>query len=289
MSRSLRVGLILCASVATAQNALPELAPFPLEIIRTSEDCTREDRDELKKLLPMMLRTAEVTVPGSARLTAALSELNREDCDRDDACLAKLGTLSGSLYAFYGQVDFDLDGNVVASGRVVRDDGRAVRGPRTVKIPAANGRFKVTAQVALKQLLAELDVSGLSPVRPLEPGAEVRAEPLTGSSTRRPWSGVGVAGIVAGAASVGVGIGFLATAGEVRTDRSQGVQRVFNEDASKVAGVQRSQAVAVSLLAAGAGLAVLGAGLIVLGPVETVTTVVPTNGGAAVMMTGRLP
>ncbi len=285
----MRVGLILCASVAAAQPALPELAPFPLEIIRTSDDCTTADREELKKLLPMMLRTADVTVPGSARLTAALAALHREDCDRDDACLAQLGKLAGSLYGFYGQVDFDLDGNVVASGRVVRDDGRAVRGPLTVKIPSATARFKVTAQVALKQLLTELDVAGLSPVRPLEPVAEARAEPMTVSSTRRPWNGVGVAGIVAGAAAVGGGITLFATAGEARTNTSQGVQRVFIEDADKVAGIQRSQALGVALLAAGAGLAVLGAGLIVLGPVETVTTVVPTNGGAAVMMTGRLP
>lgn len=283
------LGMMLGASVATAQNALPELAPFPLEIIRTSDDCTRLDREELQKLLPMMLRTAEVTVPGSARLTTALAELQREDCNREDACLAQLSKLAGSLYAFYGQVDFDLDGNVVASGRVVRDDGRAVRGPMTVKIPGASDRFKVTAQVAIKQLLTELDVAGLSPVRALEPVLEVRAEPMTVSSTRRPWLGVGVAGIVAGAASAGVGIGFFATAGEVRTDTSQGVQRVFNEDAGKVAGIERSQAVGVTLLAAGAGLAMLGAGLILLGPVETVTTVVPTNGGAAVMMTGRLP
>src|SRR5688572_27539026 len=127
MSRATMVGLIVCAATAVAQEPKPEVAPFPLEIIRTSADATKKDREDLQMLLPMMIRAADASVPDSAKLNAALAKLGRQDCNRDDACLAQLGKLAGSLYAFYVQVDVDLDGNVVASGRVVRDDGKAVR------------------------------------------------------------------------------------------------------------------------------------------------------------------
>lgn len=291
MSRALMAGLMLWAGLAAAQNASPELAPFPLEIIRTSPDCTKQDSEDLGKLLPMMLRAAGVSVPGSAKLNSALTGLRRQDCNRDDQCLAQLGKLAGSLYAFYGQVDFDLDGNVVASGRVVRDDGRAVRGPKTVKLPRAALRFRAVAQAGLEQLLTELDVAGLPPLRPMEPVVEVARvqEPLTLSTKSRPWNGAALASVVAGAGCVAIGVGFIASAAEVRTETSGGVVRVLREDADKVAGLQRSQTVGVALLAVGAGLGVVGAGLFVLGPVETVTTVVPTPGGGAVLMTGRFP
>lgn len=175
MSRATTVGLILCGAVALAQESKPELAPFPLGIVRTSPDCTKKDVEDLQKLLPMMLRAADASVPDSAKLSAALANLRRQDCDRDDACLAQLGKLAGSLYAFYAQVDFDLAGNVVASGRVVRDDGKPAGEPKTVKVAkATTATFRNVALVALKQLLVELDVAHLSPVRPQEPEVGVK-------------------------------------------------------------------------------------------------------------------
>lgn len=297
MNYSTLLFLILCARVASAQNALPELAPFPLEIIRASPDFTKQDGEALQKLLPMMLRAADVAVPGSARLNTALVDLRRQDCDRDDACLAQLGKLAASLYALYAQVDLDLSGMVIASGRVVRDDGKSVRGPKTVKEPRGSRPFKEAAQAVLKQLLTELDVAGLSAVRPSEPVAAaplpsapvIQLPPQTVTTTTRPLTALGVGAAGVGAVGIVLGTIFFASAGTVRTEVSQGVTRVFNEDADKVAGIQRSQTTGVVLLAVGGALAAAGVGLVFLGPKTTVTTLVPLNGGAVVLMSGRLP
>ena len=304
--RLLTLGLLLCSALAPAQEPRPEVAPFPLEIVRTSEDATKKDSEDLRKLLPMMLRAAAAAVPDSAKLTAALADLSCKDCDRDDTCLAQLAKLSGSLYGFYGRLDFDLDGNVVAMGRVVRDDGRAVRAPKTVTLARGAASFRDTAQAAMKQLLSELEVGQLPPFRPQEPLAEA-PPPLTSPfaapapapalaplpvlvrPTASPLRAVGLAGAGAGVACMIAGGVLFGTAGVARTEVSQGVVRVLSEDAAKVPAIQRAQTAGIALLAVGAGLAVVGAGLSLFGPGKPVTTVVPLNAGAAVLIEGALP
>lgn len=313
MSRAPTVGLILCAAVALAGEPRPELAPYPLEIVRTSADCTKKDREDLQMLLPMMLRAAEASVPDAAGLSAALADLPRQDCDRNDACLAQLGKLTGSLYAFYAQLDFDLDGDVVATGRVVRDDGKAVRGPETVKVARVSAAScRGAAQAALRELLTTLDVAHLPPLRPQEQVVEANPLPLpepaprpmpepapmpmpvlvprpvTASRTGNPLRIAALAGAGTGAACMAIGGVLFATAGGARTDLSQGVVRVFSEDANKVAAIQRAQTAGVVLLAVGAGVAAAGAGLYFFGPGQPMTSVVPINGGAAVLIRGTL-
>ena len=297
MSRSLVFTVALSAAVAMAQDSRPELAPFPLELIRTSDDCTKKDKDELRTLLPMMIRTAGASVPDGAKLTGALFELRRQDCNRDDTCLAQLSRLSGSLYGLYVQLDFDLDRNVVASGRVVRDDGRAVRAPKTVKLPLGAGAFKVIAHAALSQLLAQLDVAQLPPSRPQEPMVEAplrlpaplpKAEPVL-SPPARPLLPVAVVAMGVGAACFAVGAVLMATTSAPRTNVSGSVVRVFPEDADKVVGIQHAQTAGVALLAVGVGVAAAGAGLFLFGPEKPAAVVVPIAGGGAVMLTGRFP
>ena len=295
MSRSLLFTVALSAAVALAQDSRPELAPFPLELIRTSDDCTKKDKDELRTLLPMMIRTAGASVPDGAKLTGALFELRRQDCHRDDTCLAQLSRLAGSLYGLYVQLDFDLDRNVVASGRVVRDDGRAVRAPKTVKLPLGADSFKVIAHAALSQLLTQLDVAQLPPSRPQEPMAEARLslpspklEPVLASPVR-PLLPVAVVAMGVGAACFAVGSVLMATTSAPRTNVSGSVVRVFPEDADKVVGIQRAQTAGVALLAVGVGVAAAGAGLFLFGPEKPAAVVVPIAGGGAVVLTGRLP
>lgn len=287
---------LLAATGALAQDPKPELAPFPLEIIRTAPDCTQKDQDDLRTLLPMMVRAADASVPDGAKLSAALLTLRDRNCSRDDACVAQLGKLAGSLYAFYAQVDFDLDGNVVASGRVVRDDGRAVRGLRTVKRPLGAAPFREVARAALQQLLGDLDVAHLPPLRPREPVVE---GPLPPSSTAplsapgplisRPLATPAIISASVGVVSMVVGGILFTTTLAPRTNVSQGVVRVVHEDAGKVADVQRAQSAGVAMLAVGAGLAVVGAGLYFFGPDQPAATVAPIAGGAALLLTGRLP
>ena len=297
MRRSLVLTVALSAAAASAQDSRPELAPFPLEIIRTGDDCTKKDKDELRTLLPMMIRSAGASVPDGAKLTGALFELRRQDCNRDDTCLAQLSRLAGSLYGLYTQLDFDLDGNVVASGRVVRDDGRAVRAARTVKLPLRAGSFKVVAHAALDQLLAQLDVAQLPPSRPQEPRVEAPSLPpvpsqkpeLMLSPPVRPLMPVAVVAMGVGAACFAVGTVLMATTSAPRANVSGSVVRVFAEDAGKVASIQRAQTAGVVLLAVGVGVAAAGAGLFLFGPEKPGAVVVPIAGGAAVVLTGRLP
>ncbi len=297
--RALRVAVVLSAAFASAQDPRPELAPFPLQIIRTSEDCTQKDKDDLRSLVPMALRAVEAAVPDSARLSAALLELGRQDCNRDDACLAQLGRGAGSLYAVYLQVDFDLDRNVVATGRVVRDDGRAVRGSKTVRLPLGLTPFRFAAQAALKQLLVELDVAHLPPFRPQEPVVEVKPTPtpleaaapvrVTTPLMDRPLAVPALIGAGAGVACVLAGTLLFVTTVPPRTQLSQGVVRVLQRDAGQVDDVQRAQTAAVVMLTIGTGLAAVGAGLFFFGPERPVTVVVPISGGAALQLSGRLP
>lgn len=300
MIRETTAVLLLCAGVALAQEAKPEVAPFPLEIIRASADCSKKDREDLQKLLPMMLRAADVSVPDGAKLSAALVSLEGRDCSRDDACLTQLAKVAGSLYAFFALVDVDLDGNVLASGRVVRDDGKAAREPKTVKVPQGGASFRETAQVALKQLMAELDVARLSPFRPPDPVVKaieapvvvprVAAGPVVEPVSPGPTLfAPALIAAGAGAACLVVGGALFATAGEARTDVSEGVVRVLADDASKVPGIQRAQTAGVALLGVGAGLGALGTLLFLVSPSQTTTAVLPINGGAAVLLTGELP
>ncbi len=306
MSRITLVGWVLWGAVALAQEPLPELAPQPLEILRTAADCTPKDREDLKKLLPMMLRAADVAVPDSAKLSAALATVRREECGSEDACLARLAQLAGSLYAFEAQVDFESTGEVLASGRVVRDDGRVVSEPMKIKVPrAADTACRASAQGALMQLLAELGVAHLPPVRPREPVAEVRAAPhdepallphppplpttVVSQAPSAPWRVPGVVGAGTGVVCLVVGGVLYGTAGEVRTNVSQGVVRVFSDDAARVANLRGAQTGGVALLAVGAVLVAAGAGLVLWGPKGLATTVAPLNGGAAVLLQGTLP
>lgn len=301
INRWIAVGVALCAAGALAQQPLPELAPFPLEIVRTPADAAKKDKEDLQRLLPMMLRAADTAVPDSAKLSAALTNLRRQDCNRDDNCLAQLAKLAGSLYGFFAQVDYDLDGNVVVSGRVVRDDGKAIGQPKTIKRAKGKAPFSDVARAAIAELLTELDVVHLSPFRPREEVAEVKPpEAANPPRAAEPPAGTGKKVVVktqalrlpgmmaAGAGAVlmlGGGIVFTG-AGSVRTDSNR---NVFREDVDRVSGVQTGQSIGVGLIAAGAVIGLVGFGAWLFGPEETTTTVIPIEGGAAVLLRGNLP
>ena len=148
----------------------------------------------------------------------------------------------------------------------------------------------------------ELDVARLPPFRPQEPLVELKPAPLpepvleavvvAAPAKRRTLGAAGVVGVIgmgAGAASLLLGTVLLATTAPPRTEVSQGVVRVFPEDAAKVAAIQRAQGAGVVLLAAGAGVAAVGAGLLIFGADKPSATVLPITGGAALMLSGSLP
>lgn len=162
------VGLV--SSLAFAQAPQPSLTPFPLELKRKPSGFSKDDGDELQKQFVRLVRKSGALVPDTASLELAIKELKRQDCEREDECLKQLALQAQTLYALYASVDYSLEGAVVATGRVVRDDGKIASALQTVSIPKGKDAFKDVAKVALVRLLEQLGLATLPPFRPVEAG-----------------------------------------------------------------------------------------------------------------------
>ena len=134
------VGFAVCVSAASlAQAPKPSLMPFPLEFKRTPSGFSKEDKESRCSASTRgCCGSSGALVPDFARYDLALKELKRQDCEREDECLVQLAKKAESLYALYTSVDYTLEGAVLVSGRVVRDDGKVASPTETVKL--AKGR-----------------------------------------------------------------------------------------------------------------------------------------------------
>ncbi|MCC6336641.1 MAG: hypothetical protein IT380_21960 [Myxococcales bacterium] len=168
MTRTILVGvLVLLSSAALAQEPSPTVAVFPLGTGRLPSGFSKADTEALQRDFVKAARRAGALVPDTGSLEVAIKQLKRTDCDREDACLQGLAQKAETLYALYGSVDYTLEGAVVATGRVVRDDGQVVSGPSTVSVPKSTDTFKDVARVALTRLLEQLRLKELPPSRPV--------------------------------------------------------------------------------------------------------------------------
>lgn len=296
------VVVLLVSLGAFAQEPLPLVAPFTLDVKRTPSGFSKKEKEELQKLFPMLVRGSDAAVPESAKLSSALLELKRQDCEREDECLTQLAKLAGALYGLYVSVDYNTDKHVIAVGRVVRDDGVSMGPAQTVDILKANGAFKDIARDALNQVLTKLAVGKLSPFRPaatVVPDRPIVKEPVkdpvrldvppppppqfekhTSLGRIVGWVGVGV-----GAAVGAGGVVAFATAPVVRKD---GDGNILPADRLKLAPAQSQQALGVGLMVGGFGVAAAGAVLVAISKdSETVkTTLVPLPGGGVVLVGG---
>jgi hypothetical protein len=260
----------LCALEALASEPLPQVAPFPLEVKRAPSNVAKKDKEELVKLFPMLVRGADAAVPEGAKLSGALAELKRQDCEREDECLTQLAKLSGALYGLYANVDYNTDKRVVAVGRVVRDDGVVMGPAQTVELPKSTKPFKELARDALTQLLTKLAVGKLSPFRPVAPEpvpvpVPVPDKPVVTKDPalmppplpplqveQRPsmartvgWVGLGVGAAVAVAGGL-----VFATAPAIRKDANG---NIFAADKQNFPIAQGQQGAGVGLMIAGVG------------------------------------
>ncbi|MDP1824481.1 MAG: hypothetical protein Q8L48_14600 [Archangium sp.] len=204
---------LFVSSVALAQ--APQVMPFPLEVKRTPEGFTKEERETTQREFTRLLRLAGAQIPDFARFDFALRELKRQDCEREDECLVQLAKKAESLYAVYASLDFTLEGAVQVSGRVVRDDGKVVSPTQTVTLEGQP--FKQTASKALTQLLSQLELARLPGQRPVEAKAVAVIAPPAVSRVDDPGAGqrtTGRAIFIAGTAAAAVSGAFLA-AGQV--------------------------------------------------------------------------
>lgn len=297
------VVVLLVSLGAFAQEPLPLVAPFTLDVKRTPSGFSKKEKEELQKLFPMLVRGSDAAVPESAKLSSALLELKRQDCEREDECLTQLAKLAGALYGLYVSVDYNTDKHVIAVGRIVRDDGVSMGPAQTVDILKANGAFKDIARDALNQVLTKLAVGKLSPFRPaatvvpdrpvivkepvkdpvridVPPPPPPQFEKHTSIGRIIGWVGVGV-----GAAVGAGGVVAFATAPVVRKD---GDGNILPADRLKLAPAQSQQALGVGLMVGGFGVAAAGAVLVAISKdSETVkTTLVPLPGGGVVLVGG---
>ncbi len=301
---SLVLGCI--AGVAAAQEQRPTVAPFSLELRRVPSGFSKKEREDLQKIFPILLRAAGAAVPDAARLSSATAELKRQDCDREDACLAQLAKLSGSLYAVYVGVDYTLEKHVVVTGRVVRDDGVVSRPLQSIDI-VKEGAFRDVARDGVNQLLAKLDVVGLPSVREVkkdpEPVIKKDPDPILTKKDPEPLpppplppvdtgAGQRTAGLV-----LLVGGGAVALAGGVIAGVGGGQAAGIPRDgmvttaagAATAASARTLTGVGFVTLGVGAAVGVVGGVLLGLAPSAPVSSVslVPVNGGGVVQFGGQ--
>jgi hypothetical protein len=286
------------STLAWAEAPRPVVMPFPLELKRAPQGFSKEDAEGIQRDYTRLLRSAGVALPDFAKFDAALKDLKRLDCEREDECLVQLSKKADALYALYASIDYTLDGAVVASGRVVRDDGKAVRAAQTVKLAKGKDPFKDIARNALTQLFAALKVSELEAVKPVE--AKVVKDPIgdppppppplvfedSGAGQRSAgkglvYAGAGVALVGAVVAGVGAGVGYGAKLnGDLASNPAMARQAATGQTLATVGFV----GLGVGALTAGVGAILWGTAA----PPPAQVSVVPIVGGAVLQVGGSL-
>lgn len=177
-SKCVSLLIVMCAGLAVAQEPQPTVAPFPLELRRMPSGFSNKEREELQAEFHRLVRSAGALVPNAGSMDSALLALKRQDCDRENDCLQQLAQKAQTLYALFASVDYDLSKNVVATGRVVRDDGKPIGELRMITIPKGSDPFKAMARAALVQLLDALKVKELPPFREVPTAAVEPTRPV---------------------------------------------------------------------------------------------------------------
>lgn len=167
--RPLLLCLALLAPAALAQGK-PTLIDYPLHVKVPVPAAKRYAlQDDFRQLV---VRNVGVLVATRTTWSAALAAHKRQDCDVRNECLQQLAVAAGTLYALYAAVEQNAAGTeVVATGRVVNQDGAQVRAPLSASA-AVRTTAADAAREALSKLLAELELERLPPVLTV-----ARAEP----------------------------------------------------------------------------------------------------------------
>jgi len=313
------VATLALASVSWAQAV--DIATLPIEFTRAPATLKPADQDDLNAAFKRFARTAGTTMPPTAKLEKAWSELRRQDCATEDACLSQFAIKTGALYGLYTGVDTTVKGDVVALGRIVRDDGKAARAPVSVRVPKAPG-VQWTAQVkqALEQLVKQLDPGTLPVTRevatrppdalvsplvdagvpvvavPSAVDAGVTLVPPPPPPLESPLKPIGIVTAVTGGALL-VGGGALVLVGRGQAATVTGPDSAFTKDGTAAqANVGRSattlQTVGTTLAAVGVAATAAGVVMWLMAPSEPAKMtmmVAPLPGGATLVLTGELP
>lgn len=308
-SKCVSLLILMCAGLAVAQEPQPTVAPFPLELRRMPSGFSKKEGEELQAEFRRLVRSAGAMVPNAGSMDSALLALKRQDCDRENECVQQLAQKAQTLYGLFASIDYDMTKNVVATGRVVRDDGKLIGELKTITIPKGSDPFMAVARVALVQLLSALKVKELppfreaavvepvkpvDPVKPFDPNAFPPPPPpptvTQPTETNLKTPGYVLLG-VGGAVAVG-GVLVFALANP-RVDSNGVIERGSSTPAEAVAAynaARTQQTVGLVMTGVGAAAAATGLVFVLLPPTKTVAvTAVPTSGGAMISVGGVFP
>lgn len=290
----------LISGLAFAQAVKPSVMPNPLELKRAPQGLSADDVERLQREYTRLLKVSGAMVPEFTRYEAALNEVKREGCERDDRCLVALATKSGALYALFAAIDLTLEGSVVVSGRLVRDDGEVARATATASRPLGKRKFVDAAREVLAEFFTSLKVGALPAQRPAAVAALI-PPPVVEPVIVRPVPTVTGPAVTASAPARGPGLPLLLTGGAVAlVGGAVAVVGGLVGSSAKVtdglaADAPAAEQLATGRLLTGAGFAALGVGAavgvvgaVLLGASKTATSVMvaPVAGGAAVSIGG---
>ena len=303
--------VVLLASVASAQDAAPSVAPARLNIVRAPKNTSSKELEELRTDFLRLLRKSGANLPDSATLEVARKDLKRDDCDRDDDCLKQLAAFAHTLYGIYVEVDFTLSGAVVASGRIVRDDGKLIAPLKSVTIPKGNDAFNDIARVAITRLLEELGMARLAPTKPTPTAVEVVPPPTldtppptpplvvveTTSTGRIVSYTIGALAVIALATGFGLLISGQLDAARVPVNANNIFLGPPNAESSDIAaGIRTKRTIGTAVTAVGAAAAATAIILFFVSPAvdsgpsaKPLALVAPSEHGAGVVFQWRLP
>lgn len=297
---------IFASAIAFAQAPKPSLMPFPLEFKRTPSGFSKEDKETMQREYTRLLRISGALVPDFAHYDLALKELKRQDCEREDECLVQLAKKAEALYAIYTSLDYTVEGAVLATGRVVRDDGKIASASQTVKLAKGRDAYKDIAKNALVQLFTQLKLNDLPATRPVEivkvePPPIVK-EPVVIKDPPPPLPTLVVEDLGAGQRSTGKGLLFagagVAVAGGVLAGIGGGIGYTVGLNAGNVPDEQKLKSIVmartlttVGFVALGVGGAAAAIGAVIWGTAAkapaTQISVVPMSGGGVVQFGGQ--
>lgn len=296
----------LCALSAVAQTAKPSIAPLVLDYERVP--ALKRQSAALQSTFAQLLESesgVSFLLPGEVE--TASKTVGRTDFRENDESVMLVAKNAGALYALYSWVQLKPDGDMVLSGRVIRDDGKVMgtasvhqrRGkealPELLKalVPGYLSELKLKALPVTKAVAgAPVDVKPVPVVPPVEvlppelPLTAIRpVEPPVAPVSGLRVAGYALVGVGAAAAVTGGVVFALANPGQVTTD----TRGVVASGADKVKTVESMQSAGVGLMVGGAGVAAVGAVLWALSPSPVKVSVAPVNQGAMVSLQGAWP
>ena len=115
----------LCALSAVAQTAKPSIAPLVLDYERVP--ALKRQSAALQSTFAQLLESesgVSFLLPGEVE--TASKTVGRTDFRENDESVMLVAKNAGALYALYSWVQLKPDGDMVLSGRVIRDDGKVM-------------------------------------------------------------------------------------------------------------------------------------------------------------------